>query len=256
VAAISLASMVVWAISTQLLEPLILLSYEVRSGQIWRIVTWPFVNEPSIWTVLSVAIFYLFGRELERVLGRVRFAWLLVALTVVPGIVATVLGLDGIFGLRTINTGVFLMFVMMYPTARSWFEIPLWVFGAVFLGIEVLQLVGLREWDQLIFLAVTLATALIALRSLGLSDQSWIPRIPLPGGDGSGAPRRKRRAARRRGPAEVVPIRNEQPTPNQVLEQAEINILLEKINDHGLDSLTKDERRRLDDYSRRLRRDR
>ena len=33
-------------------------------------------------------------------------------------------------------------------------------------------------------------------------------------------------------------------------------MLLEKINEHGLSSLTADERRRLDEYSKRLRKER
>ena len=256
VVAASVVSMFVWALSPRLLDPLVLYSYEVRSGQIWRIFTWPLANEPSIFTVLSLVIFFLFGRELERVLGRVRFAWLLGALTVVPAVIGVIVGLDGIAGLRWINAGVFLMFVMMYPTARSFFDIPLWVFGAVFLGIEVLQLVGLREWDLLIFLFVTLATAMIALRSFELTEISWIPKIPLPGGQHTRKQRAPKRRKAPRGPAQVVPIRPDQPTAEQLLQQEDINRLLEKINEHGLDSLSAEERRRLDEYSKRLRRER
>ena len=45
----------------------------VRHGQIWRLVTWPLVNEPSLSAVIIMAIFWWFGRDLERAMGRVKF---------------------------------------------------------------------------------------------------------------------------------------------------------------------------------------
>ena len=65
------------------------------------------------------------------------------------------------------------------------------------------------------------------------------------------APKAKR--TRQRGTADVIPIRNSQPTPADLLRQAEVDVLLDKINEHGLASLTPDERRRLDEHTRRLR---
>lgn len=241
-------SMLLWAISVELLEPFVLFADEVRGGQVWRLVTWPIANEPSLWTVLSLAIFYLFGREIERRLGRIRFLWFLLAVTFVPGLVATALDLNAA-GLRSINMSVFLVFVLMYPTARSFFDIPLWVFGVVFLGIEVLQLVGLRAWDELVVLSATGVTAIVMARGFGLLEIGFLPRF---GGRGVRA-RPARRPRRRRPPAEVIPMRPAQPTPEDLLRQAEVDILLDKISEHGLDSLTPEERRRLDEHSRRLR---
>jgi len=37
------------------------------------------------------------------------------------------------------------------------------------------------------------------------------------------------------------------------VEQAELDVLLDKIGQSGIDSLTKEERRRLDELSRRMR---
>src|ERR671912_24917 len=68
------ASMFVWAISAGTLEYLALIPQEVRSGQIWRIVTWPLYNEPDLWTVITLAIFWFFGRDIEGRIGRSRFA--------------------------------------------------------------------------------------------------------------------------------------------------------------------------------------
>ena len=116
-------SMFVWAISPEALEPLVLEASKVRTGQLWRLVTWPFANAPSIWTVITIAIFWYFGRELEGLLGRNRFAWFLSILTVVPAIVATALGLN-VAGLDYLQLGVFMVFIAEHPTARFFFNIP------------------------------------------------------------------------------------------------------------------------------------
>ena len=252
VTAICASSFLVFAISPKLLAPLVLDPIAVRSGQIWRVFTWPFVNQPELFAVLTLAVFYMFGRELERIIGRIKFAWML----------------------------GFLIVVMLNPMARSFFNIPLWVLGAVFLAINVLQLVGLRDWNQLAFQAIVLGTALLCMGAFDLSENyPWIPKIPLPQfitrdpyqksnrererrqrAQQRNAPRQSssasRPASRRKGAEDnVVPLRNQsRPEPRLGrADQADMDTLLDKISASGIDSLTPDERRRLDDLSRRLR---
>ena len=258
VAALTTASMFVWAVNGALLDPLKLWSDEVRHGQVWRLLTWPLANGPSIYTVLSIAMFYLFGREIERLLGRARYLWFLGILTVVPGLVATAVGID-VAGLFALEFAVFLAFIAVYPTAMGFFRIPLWVFGVVFLAIEVLQLVGARQWDYLLVVLVSAGLALLVARSYGISELEWIPRIPLPGTAAPTRPRsraaRSPRRERGRREAEVVTLYPQQPTVRDLVHQADIDNLLDKIPAQGIDSLTPDERRRLDEHSRRLRDD-
>jgi membrane associated rhomboid family serine protease len=260
---LTVASMILWALSPTLISNLVFDSAEIRDGQVWRIISWPLATYPSLWSVLAVVIFFLFGREIERMLGRFRFLWYLLIMTIVPAVIGTLLNLEVAprsAGISLLIDGVFLVFVLRYPTARSFFNIPLWVFGAVFLGIEVLQLVGLRYWGTLWFLFLVLGVAALTGRAMGLLDDlDWMPKLPLPrslSGEPA-APRRSRapksRSHSRRGPAEVIPMRQGQPTPDDLLRQAEIDVLLDKISAHGLDSLTAEERRRLDEHSRRLR---
>ena len=63
------ASMFVWAIDPAILNNFILWPPAVREGELWRLFTWPFANEPSLWTVITLAIFWYFGREIEGLLG-------------------------------------------------------------------------------------------------------------------------------------------------------------------------------------------
>lgn len=253
---VALVSMVIWAIDRTILDWLVLYASSVRQGEVWRIATWPMANAPDVWAIIGLVVFFLFGREIESRIGRNRFLAFLAIVTVVSGAVATLVGIEGVATLRMLTTATFFVFVMIEPTARSWFEIPLWVFGAVFLAIEVLQYVGVRAWDLLLFLAVVLGTSLVLMGPFGLADGlAWVPAAlkrparPAP----SSGPARRRGAQRRRGPAEVVPL-HRNPSPSELLRQAEIDVLLDKISAHGLDSLTKEERRRLEEHSKRMRR--
>lgn len=256
-------SMFVWAASPDALDPLVLDASEVRSGQIWRLITWPFANSPSFWTVITIAIFWYFGRELEGLLGRNRFAWFLGILTVAPAIVATALDLN-VAGLDYLQLGVFVVFIAEHPTARFFFNIPGWVIGAVIVGLQVLQLVGTRNGAGLVFLMVLLATAGFAARSFGLATQlPWIPKVPLPG---SGVQRSSSGRRRRGGSGSATRVRSRNtvvegpwrapatgPSPDAAAAQAELDGLLDKISASGLDSLSSDEKRRLNELSKRLR---
>jgi hypothetical protein len=207
--------------------------------------------------VLSVVIFYLFGKELERALGRSRFLWFLGSITIVIGVVGCLVKVEP-GGLFLLESAVFAAFIAANPTAMSFFNIPLWVFGVVFLGIDLLQYTGARAWGLVVLTLVAVGIALLEARAFGLSELTWIPLLPLPGaGQRPRQPhnqpqRKQKRRSRRSGPATVTPIRKG-PSSADLLRQAEVDILLEKINEHGIKSLTPEERRRLDEHSRRMR---
>ncbi len=262
VAGLCVLSMFVWAVNPSALEPLVLDPSAVRGGQIWRLATWPFANRPDIWQVITIAIFWYFGRELEGLLGRNRFAWFLGILTIVPAIVGAIVGLP-VFGLDYLELGIFVVFIAEHPTARFFFNIPGWVIGVVIVGLQFLQLLGNRNGDGLIFLLVLLATAGLAARSFGLATElPWIPKLPMPG---SGM-ERTHKSPTRGSSGRTTKARTRQtvvegpwaaptsgPSPDAAAAQAELDGLLDKISEGGLDSLTADEKRRLNDLSKRLR---
>ncbi len=267
------ASMLLWAVDAATWLNLALLPEEVRSGQVWRVLTWPLANQPGIWEVFTLAIFWYFGREIEGMLGRARFGVLLLLLTVVPGVFAVLLNIT-LFELAPVELGVFLIFIAEYPYARFFFGIPAWAIAAVIVGIQVLQYLAVRDEERILLLAISIATAALAARSFGLAASlSWIPKIPLPGSGGGGG--RRRRATRRRaadgdggsvvsgpwsrpsGPP-AAPRRSaslpQPPGPAAAHgDQAELDALLDKISDLGMDGLSNEEKRRLNDLSKRMR---
>ena len=266
------ASMFVWAISAGTMEYLALIPSEVRSGQIWRIVTWPLYNEPDLWTVITLAIFWYFGRDIEGRIGRSRFALMLVIMAAVPGLVGTFLDIADA-GIRPIEFGVFLVFVATYPFVRFFFGIPAWALAVVFVGLEVLQLLGYREEERILLLFVSIATALVTARSMGLCDATpWIPALPW--GQGARRPKPPRRARapkpprRSSGGGDVVAGPWASPSPGRsnplpqppspaaasgLDDHSELDALLDKISAGGLDALTAAEKRRLNELSKRMR---
>ena len=86
-AASSLIFMVLGVIAAAIFrDPLFYDATLVREGEVWRVVTWPLSNGVSIWLLLSAAMMYLIGGDIERELGRRRFAWLIGSLLVLPAV--------------------------------------------------------------------------------------------------------------------------------------------------------------------------
>jgi hypothetical protein len=244
-----------------LLRSLALIPSEVFDGEIWRIVTWPLANgldDRLLWYAVTVALLWYFGARLEAQAGRTKFSIFLVAIIVVPGIVGTLLDLPQ-FGVRPVQLVVLLVFVAEYPNVRFFFGIPAWVIGVIYVLTDILQITGARAGDRLLFYVISLAIAAIAARSIGLlTAYPWIPRVPI--GDGIRTrPARPARPPRRSkaGRPTVVEgpwgIASTVPNPTSLADQAELDSLLDKIAATGMDSLSGDEKRRLNDLSKKLR---
>jgi membrane associated rhomboid family serine protease len=251
VALMCAVSLFVWAASPDALLNLALIPDDVTSGQVWRLLTWPLYNEPSIWTVITIVMLWYFGKELERLVGRTKFAVLLVLLAVVPGIFGVLLDIP-IVGIRSVEIAIFCVFVAEYPNVRFFFGLPAWILGVVFIGIEILQLVGLRETERIVLLFVSLITAALAGRAFGLlGDYAWIPKLAGGGSQRPAAGRARSRpkvtGSKGRDFDRVVAGPWTGPSPD---DHAEMDRLLDKMNSVGLSDA---ERRRLTELGRKLR---
>ncbi len=260
VTALGVLSMFVYAVSPALLEPLILLTNLVRGGEIWRVVTWPIANAPSLNSVITLAVFWYFGRSLEELFGRVRFTRFLIAVAVIPAVLLVILSFVSpslevlAVGLHLVELGVFVSFVAERPNTPFFFGIKAWIIAAVFVGIEVLQLLGQRGWGSLLLLLFILATSLMLTRAYGFAaDQAWIPKLALPANTRS---KTRKFKSVKGSPGVRGPWGEPGPPPaNDMASQAEMDRLLDKIAASGMDSLTAEEKRRLKAHSKRLRGD-
>lgn len=232
-------------------------------AEIWRVFTWPVVNDPDFWVILMFAFFFIFGSQMESVMGRRHYTFFIGALVIVPAVIATVLdaafGIFGlVFGLRFVELGVLVAFAAQYPQQRFIFNIPAPVFVGGIIVLDALQQIDDSNDLGVLMLLLVSAVALVALKSLGYATEvAWIPAVPLPasvtGTSQPAATPRPRARKRRRsgGHLSAVPQPREDP-----LADVEIDALLDQVADQGLDSLTKEQRKRLEDHSRRLRKKR
>jgi membrane associated rhomboid family serine protease len=252
VAAVAGLSFFVYAVDKTLLDSLILYPSAVRSGEVWRVLTWPLVNQPGIWPLLTLVLFWYFGRELEAQMGRNRFLWMILAMVVGGGLVATLVGSEvPLFGFRFVEIGAFVAYVAERAHARFMFNIPAWVMAAVIVGLDALQLIGDRLFRYLIVEVAIIAIALLVSRAYGMaSDAPWVPKLRLPG---SGAPKKKG-TKRGKGKLAAVPSGGGAVAPKLDLSaQVEMDGLLDKISAGGMDSLSSAERKRLEQLSKQLR---
>jgi len=265
-------SVLVWAVegpSHPLLSKLVLVPSSVLDGQVWRLVTWPIANGlDSIWTLLLFFVFFMIGSQLEAAMGRRLFTTYLVLLTIIPAVVVLLFHLltntnGGVGGLRMLELGVLVGFALRMPNARFWPGIPAWGIAGGIVVINMLQYLGNRDNFSMLFLATTVVVALIGLRSLGFAAEAdWVPMVPLPV-SGTGAPKQARgqstskRKRRGRAKLSVAPAPNAITAPRKELtrlEEAEMDAILDQVSEHGMDSLTPQQRQRLEEHSKRLRR--
>lgn len=231
---------------------------KVVSGQVWRIFTYWIPNPPSFFALISIVLVFLFGNQLEGALGRVRMLRFLVILGLIPVVALLVLHVTGIdrgafVGVSIIGSGLFYAFIAYMPTARSFFNIPLWWIGAFFFGITILGAISARNTQAFVLEIAVVGGALVAARSFGLAPElDWIPNLSAGGGASGGAPRTrspKPSRARRKSNLQAVA-----PDPVQDdLADMEIDSLLDQVANDGLDSLTKAQRKRLEEHSKRMR---
>jgi hypothetical protein len=264
ISVLAVASFVVWALEPPgkpIQTALMLNPDSFIHGQVWRIITWPiaYPNGMGIFDIIAIALFWYFGTEIERQLGRKRMAWFLGLVTVGLGllwvgiVVATTSspGLFSLFSLNQLELMVLLVFIAEYPSRRFFFNIPGWVIGVVIIGISVLTYLGDRDWRLLVNFLLGLALTALIARSMGLmAELTWVPNLAI-----RRRPKKAKRNKRAGGEGTVVAGPwNPTPTPPVSRDQAELDALLDKISATGMDSLTDQERQHLLVLRDRLRR--
>jgi membrane associated rhomboid family serine protease len=211
--------------------------------QLWRLVTYSFVHL-DVWEILwNMLGLYFFGKAVEEIYGPREFIRIYLMLVIVSAL--TWLGVDAWTGFPGIYqgafgavTGLLILFCLHYPKQSVIFifvPMPAWVLGAIFIGIDVIGLVsGGEGW---ITAAAHLAGGFVAFLyfrfgwNLGRFMPSGWPRL--------------RRAAK---------LRLHDPEAEERQLARQVDAILEKISRDGESSLTKQERRTLEQASRRYQR--
>ncbi|MGY0536963.1 DUF6576 domain-containing protein [Nocardioides sp. YJ-D4] len=240
------------------LAGLALIQPNLAELKLWTLFTWPFAYPQfSIFDVLAIFFFWYFGSDLERnELGRVKFAWMLVAFTAVLSFLTVVFGavLDPSYllaGLGMLEMMVVLLWIAQWPDRMFMFNIPAWLFGVILVGIQLIQYLGYRSWVMLLVFVVGLAVNAFVARQFGLLDRfAWIPQVA--GGPGQPRATKPAKAKKRKSGPTVVTGPWESSTVSK--DDQRMDELLEKIHAEGADSLTSKEKKELMQLRERRRR--
>lgn len=216
-------------------------------GQVWRALTWPFLNAPSIWFALSMVMMYFFGREVERLLGRVgllKFTGLLAA--ALAGVTLLLPG-GQLAGSDLLGFGIFLAFAIIQPGAVMLFGLQAKWVALILIAISALSSLAARDGVGLAQLAALCVASAVILKTMGSAHSlPWL-RIPAVKFN-----RRRPSASRASSSRSASPTG---PGPREfVSPEPEIDRLLDKVAAEGLHSLSDQERRVLADASERYQR--
>ncbi len=200
-----------------------------RHAQVWRLLTYVGVDQANFFTIFNLLFLYSFGRDCETEMGRGRYLAFMGLLILTPALIATGLGLLGfggvIYGSIPLAMGLVIGFATIYPNIPWWGDIPM---KFVAMGCMFLSAIGyLREGDR-IGLGSTLATCAVSfgyirgIRAGIFSGFSWKFRLP-------------RKSSK--------PVGQTMPTKSA---PGDVDALLDKIAQSGFQSLTAEEKLRLE----------
>lgn len=231
------------------LEGLLFSAERLVSGAFWTPLTCTFVQLPNFFSALGLLCLYSVGAEVEKFIGRRRYANLLVGLMLLPAAILIPWWLAGMGteygGTYMVTAALLIAFATLYPNAEWFGSIPLKWIAAAGLLLGSMMFLPERRWVDLSLLWGMCAFAFGYIRVVqrgGLGEVGAMVSEMIP-------PRRRvpvvsaaRRTARHVDSPETPPT---DPV-------ASIDPLLDKIAEHGLASLTEEERQKLEDARQAL----
>ena len=223
----------------------------LERGYVWQLVTYQFMHAGWLHLLLNCWAIFIFGRELEALLGERKFLALMFSSGIVGGIFQVLVALlwpdlfgGAVVGASACAFGLVAAFALIFPerelTMLVFFVIP----------------VNLRAKTLLLVSAVLAVTGIVFLwdnvanaAHLGGMAMGWffVQRIM------------RGRGARLEGAFPIFPIRETDQSPSRPVEKTpaeivadEVDPILDKISAHGIQSLTAREREILESARRRM----
>ena len=194
--------------------------------------------------VVEMVLFFFCGRGLENLIGRKAMIFYYGVLMVLPPLLLAALSrvlpigfvLESSFHLTVSLCLSYLLFVP-HPAVQGGFHLRLMTW--LMIGFCAVFFVAKKDWQILGYMAVSLTVSLLYLESIGAGSRAGIlylfRRLPLAHAEGRGQGRIFSAVPAERGGV-----------------QESVDVLLEKISRHGMDSLTSEERLLLVEAGKRL----
>lgn len=225
-------------------------------GAIWQFVTYAFVNAPDIWFVISMLFLWFAGKELQQFFGRSFLLKFYILATLVQPAVALIAGAIRPMDLVGASSGIAVLIALavVYPGFPLIFGVPAKWVAIIIVAIAALQDLASRDWAGLVAL---IGLSGFALTYVKVIKGDWtLPQI-LPKGTHLRVLRNPlQRAEALRATQSSTRVRTQQRTVRTapVTDPApeEVDALLDKIAQHGMNSLSDKERERLERARQRL----
>src|SRR4030095_8396184 len=123
-------------------------------GQVWRLLTYAFIHAPTpsglLWFAVEMYMLFVFGREVERFIGRRAYVGLYLVLLLLPAVVLTLCG----FWIRTAMAGsgalhfaIFVAFVTIYPNAQIFLRLAAKWVALILAAIGTLSALAANDWQ-------------------------------------------------------------------------------------------------------------
>jgi len=152
-------------------------STAVAHGELWRLVTYAFVNTPSIWFALELGMIFFFGRLVEAGIGSRPFAVFYGGLIVLQGMLFQLAHFFGhpseAHGMEMVSLALFAAFVAMVPSAPFFFGIAARWMLLLLLGLSALQLLAERQWISMLQLLTLAAAAVFFMKKKGFQEKLY-----------------------------------------------------------------------------------
>ena len=222
-------------------------SAAVWAGQVWRLFTYAFVHSPSalLWFAIEMYMLFVFGREVERFIGRRAYITLYIILLVAPAVLLTIWGfwqrsvLSLASGSSALHFGIFVAFATIYPRAELFLRIMTKWVVLILAAVYTLQLLAYHAWSDLMVVWTSIGAAFLFIEMHGAGPElPWWDALKA-----RFAPRPK---------FHVVPKMHSSRSAETDDVYTSIDPILDKISKFGIGSLTASERRQLDRERERL----
>ena len=218
--------------------------------QVWRLGTYAFVHFPSslLWFAIEMYLLFVFGREVERFLGRRVYITLYLILLLTPSALLTIWGLwersaiSFPSGSSALHFGIFVAFATIYPRVELFLRIQVKWVALILAAVYSFQLLAYHAWSDLVVVWTSIGAAFLFVELNGAGPElAWWNAV------------KERFASKPK--YHVVPKPRPEASsgrtePDDV--QASIDPILDKISTFGIGSLTASERRQLHRERERL----
>jgi membrane associated rhomboid family serine protease len=224
-------------------------SAAVWSGQLWRLFTYAFVHVPTpsdlLWLAVEMYMLFMFGREVERFIGRRAYIALYLILLFLPSVLLTLLSFwrpTTFYTSTALHFAVFVAFATIYPNVQLFLRIAAKWVTLILAGIGTLSALAAHHWPSLIVLWTSIGAAFLFVELNGAGPELvWWNAF------------KARFASRPK--YHVVPKPQPRASGGRTEPddaQASIDPILDKISKFGIGSLTASERRQLNRERERL----